>query len=236
MSLFSRIFNKSVPLSLNGMTDWHCHILPGVDDGVETMEDSLDILRQYEEIGIKEVWLTPHIMEDVPNTTQALKARFAELKDAYKGSVVLHLAAENMMDNLFKERLDDDNLLTIGDNGKMLLVETSYFSAPINLFKILENIKAKGFYPLLAHPERYSYIDSSSTYKRMKDMGVKFQLNIMSLCGHYGPAAKEKAQRIIKEGWADYFGTDLHRPEHLHILRNLKVEKEIAQIITHNRG
>ena len=89
---------------LHGMTDWHCHIMPGVDDGIRSMEDSLDALSRYELLGISEVWLTPHVMEDVPNATEALKNRFSELCDAYKGALRLHLAAEYMMDSLFERR------------------------------------------------------------------------------------------------------------------------------------
>lgn len=114
----------------HGFTDWHSHILPGVDDGVQTMEEALEILAKYDELGVKEVWLTPHIMEDIPNTTQHLKERFAELRAAYKGNVILHLAAENMLDNLFEERLEKDDLLSIGEKGDHLLVETSYFNPP----------------------------------------------------------------------------------------------------------
>ena len=108
-----------------GATDWHSHILPGVDDGIQTMKDSLAVLNYYESIGISDVWLTPHIMEDIPNTTADLRARYSELLDAYKGPVKLHLAAENMIDNLFNERLAAKDFLPIGPNGTHLLVETS---------------------------------------------------------------------------------------------------------------
>lgn len=231
MSLLSRIFSSAKPLSLEGATDWHCHILPGVDDGVQTMDDALSILNRYEEAGIKEVWLTPHIMEDVPNTTNDLRIRFHELAEAYKGNVKLHLAAENMMDNLFAERLDANDLLPIGDKGNTLLVETSYFNAPLRLYDTFERIKAKGYYPLFAHPERYSYIDNFATYKRIHDMGVRFQVNLMSLCGHYGPIPREKARRLLSEGLIDRFGTDLHKEVHLDIISNMKLDKKITYIL-----
>ena len=108
---------------LSGFTDHHSHILPGVDDGVKKMEVSLQVLQRYEEIGIAEVWCTPHIMEDIPNTTEGLKARFAELCAAYQGSIKLHLAAEYMLDGLFEERLEQGDLLTLGGEGNQLLVE-----------------------------------------------------------------------------------------------------------------
>jgi len=148
-------------IKLIGFTDYHSHILPGVDDGVQTMDESLEILRLYEEQGIKSVWLTPHIMEDIPNTTAHLRDRFAELQAAYTGGVQLHLAAENMLDNLFEERLGKNDLLPLGENGDHLLVETSYFSPPMGLKNILLRIKSKGYHPVLAHPERYAYMDES---------------------------------------------------------------------------
>lgn len=231
MPLFSRILNRKKTLSLEGMTDWHCHILPGVDDGVRTMDESISILKSYEEAGIAEVWLTPHIMEDVPNTTDFLRQRFVELQDRYHGSVKLYLAAENMLDNLFEERLQKNDLLPLGKDGKHLLVETSYFNPPMGLTNILLRIKAKGYYPLLAHPERYNYMDSFSYYLRLREMGVKFQINLMSLYGHYGSNVRDKALRFILEGYCDYFGTDLHRCEHLDIIQTMKLNTKIINQI-----
>ena len=174
-----------------GFTDWHSHILPGVDDGVRTMDEALEILYQYEELGVKTVWLTPHIMEDLPNATTHLRERFAELQAAYTGNVKLHLAAENMLDNLFEERLKKNDLLPLGENSDHLLVETSYFSPPMGLNNILLRIKVKGYHPVLAHPERYVYMGESD-YRQLKEMGVKFQLNLPSIAGMYGDRAKKK--------------------------------------------
>lgn len=199
-----------------GFTDWHCHILPGVDDGVQTMEEALQILAEYERLGVKEVWLTPHIMEDIPNTTEKLRERFAELQTAYQGALILHLASENMLDNLFEERLEKNDLLPIGKDGKHLLVETSYFNPPMGLSNILLRIKAKGYYPILAHPERYMYM-SETDYKRLNSMNVKFQLNQFSLLGLYGKDAQKRAKTLQKQGLYNYIGTDLHQ---INILRN----------------
>lgn len=206
-------FNKKQKLIdtgiLNGAVDWHCHILPGVDDGVAKMDDSLEVLSYYEEIGIREVWLTPHIMEDIPNTTDELRNRYDELRAAYNGSVKLNLAAENMIDNLFIERLENDDFLTIGDKGQYLLVETSYFQPPIDFYKTLKLIKEKGYSPILAHPERYGYMEENA-YDYLISMGVKLQMNLMSLVGAYGKAAQEKAVNILSKGYYSFFGSDLH--------------------------
>lgn len=193
-----------------GFIDWHSHILPGVDDGIQTMEDALAILHRYEELGIAGVWLTPHIMEDIPNTTACLRQRFAELQSAYTGNVQLHLGAENMLDHLFEERLATNDLLVIGNNG--LLVETSYFSPPISLNETLGRIKNKGYVPILAHPERYMYMEGEE-YCRLKNAGVKFQLNLFSLKGMYGQRVCEKAKWLRRKGFYDYVGTDIHNKQ-----------------------
>lgn len=197
-----------------GFTDWHSHILPGVDDGVRTMDESLAILRRYEELGVKVVWLTPHIMEDVPNTTAHLRQRFAELKSAYKGSIVLHLAAENMLDSLFEERLAKNDLLPLGEGDGHLLVETSYYNPPMNFHDLLERIKQNGYTPVLAHPERYTYMEQSD-YRQLKSMGVLFQLNIFSLIGYYSPIVKKKAEWLLTNKFYDICATDIHNIEYL---------------------
>jgi len=193
-----------------GFTDWHSHILPGVDDGVRTMEEALEILHRYGQLGVRSVWLTPHIMEDIPNSTAKLRERFAELQAAYSGPVELNLAAENMLDNLFMERLERNDLLPIGDRGCHLLVETSYFNPPMDLYGTLERIMAKGYYPVLAHPERYLYMDMDD-YRRLRDIGVIFQLNLPSLAGAYGEKVKHNACRLMDNRCCQICGSDIHR-------------------------
>lgn len=194
---------------LTNFTDHHSHILPGVDDGVKKMEVSLKVLERYEQLGIAEVWCTPHIMEDIPNSTEKLQARFAELCEAYQGPIKLHLAAEYMMDALFEERLEQGDLLKLGDEANQVLVETSYFTPPMDMDKILRRIKQKGLHPVLAHPERYVYMNKVR-YAELKDNGIRFQLNLSSLAGAYGSEAKDKAHWILKKNYYNLAGSDLH--------------------------
>lgn len=118
-------FRKTITFArsgiLKGMTDCHSHLLPGVDDGVGTLDESLRILDMMEKHGVRKVWLTPHIMEDIPNETVTLQEKFQELKRSYNGTLELALAAEYMMDNLFEERLEKDDLLPL-EEGKTLPV------------------------------------------------------------------------------------------------------------------
>lgn len=195
---------------LVGLTDWHSHILPGVDDGIKTMDDSLKALELMETLGVKHLWLTPHIMEDCPNEVKKLRQRFEELKLEYNGGIQLHLAAENMLDSLFEERLENKDLLPIGEEGNHLLVETSYFNPPMNMDGMLQQIKEAGYFPVLAHPERYQYMDEKD-YKRLKEMGILFQGNYFSSVGAYGQTARKKFDWLLKNRLIDVIGSDLHR-------------------------
>lgn len=201
----------------NGFSDRHSHILPGVDDGIQTMDAAIDVLRYYRQIGVREVWLTPHIMEDIPNTPQELRERFEELcAEVRKAETeddcklpLLHLAAENMIDSLFVKRLESGELLPYGDEGKELLVETSYVQAPYGFRSILQDIQKAGYIPVLAHPERYAYMDDED-YEKLHQQGIRFQLNVSSLAGAYGLEARDNAEYLLEEGWYSYYGSDLH--------------------------
>lgn len=227
-------FRKCIPLKdsgiFEGFTDWHSHILPGVDDGVRTVEEALEILRLYEELGVKAVWLTPHIMEDIPNTTAHLRERFTELQATYTGPITLHLAAENMLDNLFEERLEQNDLLPLGENGDHLLVETSYFTPPMGLSNILLRIKAKGYYPILAHPERYVYMERKD-YQRLIELRVKFQLNLPSIAGMYGSRIKKKTMWLLSEKVIAYTGTDIHHYDTFQKLIYTGVSKNAQKLL-----
>ena len=211
MGLFSR-FHKPKSLKdlgyLKGKTDRHSHILYGVDDGIRTLENSLAALSYMEEHGVSEIWCTPHIMEDVPNTTAFLKERFAELQSAYNGPVKLHLAAEYMLDNMFEKRFRAQDLLTMEND--VVLVETSTWTPPVNFYDVLEEIKSAGYRPMLAHPERYRYLKQAG-YEILKEMGIRFQMNLPSIVGFYGETANNKALWLLEKGYYDEVGSDCHR-------------------------
>lgn len=211
MGLFGFIGRRKSLLEsgvLAGASDRHSHLLYGVDDGVRTFEEAVSILEYEATAGIREVWCTPHVMEDVPNETSALRERFEELQSRYDGPVRLHLAAEYMLDNLFSSRLDSHDLLTMEDD--VLLVEASTFSAPYDFKGTLARIKSDGYRPMLAHPERYRYL-TDKDYKELKEMGVGFQLNLGSLTGYYGDSSAVKAKKLLKMGCYNAFGSDCHR-------------------------
>lgn len=194
---------------LDGFTDWHCHLLPGVDDGVKEIDETLALLDRYEQLGVRRVWLTPHTMEEMPNTPDSLSQQFDALSQAYTGAIKLCLASEHMLDNLFDDRLATKRVLPIGSDGRHLLVETSYFTPPYDFDEKLDAIRSAGLFPVLAHPERYVYMDDND-YDRLTAQGIPLQLNLFSMVGMYGDEAASKARRLLKKGMYTLVGTDTH--------------------------
>ncbi len=192
---------------LQGKTDIHCHVLPGVDDGSPDMPHSLDLLDYMEQdLGFSDVWLTPHVMQGNGNTAERIKKPFTQLVSQYEGKMQLHLASEYMMDGGFIERLNTD-ALPVGN--KHLLVETSYMSGPNDLYDILLKVWNSGYKPLIAHPERYMYM-SEDDYHNLKGLGYEFQLNLLSLSGYYGVRPRLVSESLLEEGLYDNVGTDIH--------------------------
>ena len=213
---------------LEGFCDIHCHLLPGVDDGVKEREETVRILDRWESLGMSEVWLTPHIMEDIPNKPDELSAHFERFTASYRGHIRLHLAAEHMMDGPFLERLEADDLLPIGKDGKRLLVETSYYIPPMNMDGIIDKVKQKGYEPILAHPERYQYMDFRD-YAHWKAKGVLLQLNVPSLVGAYGQEVQAKARKLLDKGMYDCCGTDTHSAEQMDYFLESMISKKVVK-------
>ena len=192
----------------NGFTDHHSHILPGVDDGIPSMQKARETLDYYETLGIAHIVLTPHVMEDYPqNNPDFLTQQFEKLKANYQGPLQITLGAEYMLDPAFQHHIDTGKLLPIA--GNLLLVETSCFDKPCNLIRQFAQIHDKGYHILLAHPERYLYM-SLKEYRELKENNIHLQLNLLSLTGAYGNVAEIKANELLRKEYYDAIGSDLH--------------------------
>ena len=208
---------------LQGMTDIHSHVLPGVDDGSPDIPTSLELLEWMEALGIRQVWCTPHVMEDYQNHHPLLEQAFQELKQAYSGSIELHLSSEYMLDASFGERLPNQ-VLPLGKHH--LLVETSYMYGPVGMDNLLLDTFNAGYRPIIAHPERYMYMEEAD-YQAYKKKGYEFQLNLMSLSGYYGRRPQAVSEVLLKKGWYDYVGSDLHHlRRYAPMLESLKLKRE----------
>lgn len=216
--------------------DIHSHLLPGIDDGAAVVEDSVAMIRRFREIGVNKFIATPHIMNDYyPNTPESINNALLILKQRLQMEgmvdVQIKAAAEYMMDHSFIELLEKQPLLTIMEN--LVLVEMSYFQPPINLYEILFQLQTSSYKPVLAHPERYVFYHSRKLekYKELKERGCYFQLNLLSVTGHYGKNIQEMAYKLIEADLIDYIGSDTHQQRHLDKLWQAKLEqKKIDQL------
>lgn len=208
-------FKKSFITSglLYGMTDIHCHILPDVDDGIKKYDEAVKSLRWLKSKGIEHLYLTPHVMSDFSKNTsvyltEMFHAFVKRMEEEGIGDIPeLKLGGEYMLESAF-EKHKEEGLLTYAN--RYVLVETSYMMPPVGFMRLLEELMENGYSPVLAHPERYIYMDMKD-YELLKRHGVRFQLNFLSMTGVYGRSAKEKAVHLLKDNRYDYAGSDFHR-------------------------
>ena len=199
-------------------------MLPGIDDGSPSPEVSLQLIEGMAALGYKKLITTPHVMWDMyRNTNEIIQSAYrglqAELKKAGI-AVELQAAAEYYLDEHFIQLLDSNTpLLTL--KNKMVLIEFSFISSPFDLKDTLFKLQIKGYQPVLAHPERYVYLNSNkSFYDELKDAGCLFQLNLLSLSSYYGKGVSELAHYLVKKNYVTLLGTDLHHQRHLEALQN----------------
>ncbi|MEO6520372.1 MAG: CpsB/CapC family capsule biosynthesis tyrosine phosphatase [Mucilaginibacter sp.] len=223
---------KNLPLNFNAIgVDMHSHILPGIDDGAGTVEDSIILIKEMIDGGIQKIIATPHVMWDyyrnTPETVnEALNTLKAELTK--QGiNIPIEAAAEYFFDEHFIELVNNNTLLTMG-NGKYVLVEFGFITAPPAFIMTIQKLKANGIQPILAHPERYLYYKIDEL-KNLKDWGFQFQINTISLTGYYGKETKKMAEELVDRGLVDFISSDMHHLRHaeafLHSLRMPYVQR-----------
>ena len=209
--------------------DIHSHLLPGIDDGAATIEDTTKLISGLEEIGFKKFITTPHTMGEVWNNTSSginekLALTVAELKIPTIANR-LKAASEYMIDAEFWELFKKEPLLTLKDN--FVLVEMSYLNPPIQLYDVLFELQVAQYRPILAHPERYNFYHelSLSNYKKLKKAGCLFQMNMLSSTGYYGERVAKTADLLLKNGLIDFVGSDVHHTRHLEYMHKKIVLK-----------
>lgn len=191
----------------------HSHLIPGIDDGVKTLEESISLIKKMSELGYKKLVTTPHIMSDYfKNNKEIIYAGLETVKEAVKKEgidIELEAAAEYMYDDGFIKKVSAGNLLTFGNN--YLLIELGYYFPPERFFDVIFDLKTSGYNPILAHPERYTYWhDSPDVYQSLRDRDILMQINLPSLSGYYAPQIKKVAEMLIDKQLVDFVGTDLH--------------------------
>ncbi len=219
------LFNKQkvvpkLPLSV----DLHSHLLAGLDDGVKNLEEAEDVIIDLLEMGFKKLITTPHIMSDTyRNEPQGIQKGLDELKShlASKGiNVELQAAAEYYLDEfLYTKIINKESLLTFRD--KYLLFETNFISEPLQMKEFIFQASSQGYRLVLAHPERYGYMTMEKA-EDLKNRGVLFQLNSLSIGGAYSKSVQKMAIQLIDKGWVDFLGSDCHNRIQSKMLKSLQ--------------
>ncbi len=213
-------------------TDIHSHLLPGIDDGVKTLSEAAEVIRALKALGYQKLITTPHVIQDFyPNTSEQILAKLAELK-AYLPTqgieIEIEAAAEYYLDECFLRQLEQDQpLLTFGES--YVLFETGFINPPALLMEAIFMMQSSGYRPVLAHPERYTYLhEKKHLLDELLEKGVLLQVNLNSLTGHYSRASKEMAEKLLREDKVALLGSDCHGMRHHQLLQKLMREKRWA--------
>lgn len=242
MSFISKLFGKKeiiepVDMSILG-ADMHSHLIPGIDDGCQKIEESIDIIRNLKALGYKKLITTPHIQNDrFKNNRQIIMAGLDNLKiELIKNSIDIEMeaAAEYLIDDGFTDKYKNEKLLTFGD--RFLLVELSYFSEPFNLKNIFFDLQTSGYKVVLAHPERYVYWHNRiEIYQELFDRNIYLQLNINSLTGWYSKESKIVAEKLIDKKLIRFLGSDTHNHVYLSELQKSTSQPYLRKALETNQ-
>ncbi|MCK0159335.1 tyrosine-protein phosphatase [Allomuricauda sp. F6463D] len=227
-------FQKKIYLAdyLHGLTDIHNHIIPGIDDGAKTVDESMGLINGFVELGVTNFRCTPHIMhnhyDNTPKTiNKAHELLLQELERKGISDVKVNCAAEHMIDDNFEHILEKKEVMPL--NKEYLLIEMSYLQPSFNFDVAIDKIAKHKYFPILAHPERYMYFHGKyGKYPSMKSNGISFQLNLLSLSSEsYGAGVQKIAEKLLKDGLVDFVGSDVHNSRQLGLLKEIKLSKKV---------
>jgi protein-tyrosine phosphatase len=235
LDLFKKNNQQIQPLMLDWLeVDMHSHLIPGIDDGSKSVEESVALIKRFQGYGIKRIITTPHIMSEYyKNTPEIINNGLEELKNALENEGIdlkIDAAAEYFLDDVFLEKIrNGEKLLTISRN--YILVETGFNNKPQLLLDILQEIETSGYKPVLAHPERYIYlIEDNELLHKLFDRDIYFQLNLLSLTGFYSKPVKSFGEKLVDEQKIRFLGTDCHNHRYLDVLETLPNSKYYAKL------
>lgn len=213
------IFKKNKPklseMIPSGFVDIHSHILPGIDDGAKNIDESIYLIKKMKDLGFSKIIGTPHTYPGLyDNTSRSIKSSFDNLIKNISDNVIISHASEYLIESSLIQKAENKTLLCLKNN--IILIEMSFISPPINLFDIIFQLKTNGYELILAHPERYRFLyDDLKKFHKLKNLGCKFQINLLSLVDFYGKEVTQISEKILKENLVDYVGSDVHNAQHI---------------------
>ena len=219
------------------MTDIHCHLIYDVDDGCRDIKESIILLKKMKKIGFDNVIITPHYIEnsEYSSENEEKLEKLEYIKKTLKLNKIdinVYLGNEIFINENVVNNVKDGKIYPL-NNSKYLLIEFPFHNHLLNLEDVLYEIKINGYIPIIAHPERYdAFKDNYSEVEKLKKDGTLFQSNYSSILGYYGKRAKKLMKKMLKDGYIEYLGTDIHRKEKTFVIDNFnKIEKKIRRII-----
>lgn len=226
------------------MIDIHSHILPGLDDGAKSMEETLKMVRELHKAGFKTLIATPHVLEgnDYLSPADILAATEQVRECVARAEIPVKIlpGAENYIFPDMAKWAQAGKLLTLGNTGKYLLLELPMLEIPHYTDQVFFELQVNGMTPVLAHPERYRGLyDKPERLLDWAKKGILFQLDLRSMDGKYGPQARRLAEIMLSSDLAHFVGSDAHRvarsgSAYLEVLRSVEeiVGEERLQELT----
>lgn len=205
---------KSVSLLL----DLHSHLIPNIDDGSQSVEQSISMIKRLKSLGFKKLITTPHIHPSYPNTPEIILSGLEKLQRQlvhHHIEIELEAAAEYFVDESFQSRIKENRpILSFG--AKHVLVESSFLNKPVFFESVMFDLLSKGFTPVLAHPERYRFLEGRIDWlEELKSMGVLLQVTLGSIGGYYGTTPERIGKLLLRNKMVDFLGSDIHRESHV---------------------
>ena len=214
------------------MIDFHSHILPQIDDGSKSLEETIRMLEEAKDVGFEKIISTSHYMEKYYEVDE--ERRLQLIKQINFQDIELYLGSEIYVTNEIVQLLKEKKASTI-NNSRYVLYELPMHSKNMNDKEIIYRIVENGYVPIIAHPERYSYVQDDIEYvEELAEMGALFQSNYGSIIGMYGEKAKKTVKKLLKQNLIHFFGSDVHRPEQIYP-KIPKILKKLSKIVSQEK-
>ena len=214
------------------MIDFHSHILPGIDDGSKNLEQSIAMVNEAKEAGFKKIISTSHYMENYYECNEKNRKELLEQVQKNVNGIELCLGNEIYITNNIIELLQNGQASSINGTKYVLFEFPLITTRPMNDKEVIYRLVENGYIPIIAHPERYPFIQENPDYLfELEEMGALFQANYGSIIGMYGLKAKKTLKILLKNNLISFFGSDVHRPEQVYN-KMPKIIKKLKKIIS----
>lgn len=214
------------------MIDFHSHILPGIDDGSKNLEQSIAMVNEAKKVGFTKIISTSHYMENYYECNEKNRKELLEQVQKNVNGIELCLGNEIYITNNIIELLQNGQASSINGTKYVLFEFPLITTRPMNDKEVIYRLVENGYIPIIAHPERYPFIQENPDYLfELEEMGALFQANYGSIIGMYGLKAKKTLKILLKNNLISFFGSDVHRPEQVYN-KMPKIIKKLKKIIS----